>query len=122
MSTLAPSPESIKQGDTKPLVATLEDANGLVNLAGVTSVVMRMKSLVAGSGHVPIAGTCDILQSVDGNGRIVDKGKVSYSWATGETDVAGVYGLEWVLTDAFGKTQTFPNDRPFSFEIIPRLT
>lgn len=112
-----PNPNSIKAGDTEPLVATLSDANGPVNLAGA-SVSFRMKSRVAGAGHDPIAATAELLQGVDvGTGRITNKGMVQYVWAAGETDTPGVYGIEWAVTFGDGKQRTWPNDRTTSFEI-----
>lgn len=99
-------------------MATLSDKNGPVNLAGAT-VHMRMKSRVAGSGHAAINGVCTVLQSVDGNGRITNKGMVQYPWAAGETAIVGVYGLDWPVIFGDGKTRTFPNAGTVTFEIEP---
>jgi hypothetical protein len=119
MSSLVGNPNSIKQGDTKPLVATLTDAKGPVNLAGC-SVQFRMKSRVAGQGHAPIAGACTVLQYVDvDSGRIKERGQVQYDWGVGQTDVPGLYGLEFDVTFPDATTQTFPNDRTTTFEIQP---
>lgn len=114
-------PNSVKQGDTEPLSAVLADTLGPVNLAGST-VRFRMKSRVAGAGHPPIDAPAQNLQSVDGNGRITNKGLVQYPWAAGETDLPGVYGVEWQVTFADGKKRTFPNDRTTTFEIEPNAT
>lgn len=105
------------QGDTEPLVTTLTDARGPIDLTGCTAW-FRMKSLVAG-GHPPIFAACGIMQQVDGSGKITNKGKVSYTWATGETDVVGVYGLQWVVTFTNGKKRTFPNKRMKTWNIEP---
>ena len=117
MSTLAPNANGIKQGDTEPLTAILSDEEGPVNLAGA-DVTFRMSSRVAGAGHAPISGDCLVVQSTDGNGRIIDRGKVQYVWGVGETDVAGIYGVEFAVRFPDGKQRTFPSDRTVTFEII----
>lgn len=110
----AVNPNAVKAGDTEPLVATLSDASGPVNLAG-SSVQFRMMSK---GGDAPrIHATAQILQGVDGQGRITNRGMVQYNWLPGETDFPGVYGIEWAVTFASGKIRTFPNNRQVTFEI-----
>lgn len=117
MSTLAPKPDSLKQGDTIPLVATLSDAGGPINLEG-TSVRMRMVSRVEGSGHPPILGNCEILQYTDETtGRVKQRGQVQYRWGPGETDEVGVYGIDWQVTFTDGTTRSFPNASTVVLEI-----
>jgi hypothetical protein len=120
MSSSASNPNSVKAGDTEPLVATLSDANGPMNIAGA-AVLFRMASLVDGVGHARIEAACEILQFVDGQGRIQNKGMVQYVWAAGQTDVPGQYGLEWKVTFGDGTVRTFPNDRTVSFTIRPSV-
>lgn len=109
-------PNSIQSGDTEPIVATLSDADGPVNIAGA-GVVMNMLSRVAGSGHAEVNGVCTVLQGLDGNGRITNRGMVQYDWGAGETDVKGVYGLRWRVTFGDGKIRTFPNHGSVTLEI-----
>lgn len=117
-SVLVPNPNRLKQGDTKPLVATLKDVNGAIDLTSCTAL-FRMKSKTTGVGHAPISAACEILQGLDGNGRIINKGKLRYVWAAGETDLPGVYGIEFTVTFPDGKKRTFPNDRLVTLEIEP---
>jgi hypothetical protein len=105
------NPNSIVAGDNDPLVATLSDIRGPVNLQGAT-VEFELNQATPGVGHAPFTGTCDVLQGVDGGGNITSKGVVSYSWAAGQTDLAGVYRLRWRVTWSSGKTRTFPNSGP----------
>lgn len=112
-----PSPNAIKAGDTTPLVATLSDERGPVNLAG-TSVEFRMQSKVTGSGIAPIAAAAEVLQGVDDNGAITNRGQVEYAWGPGETDVPGLYGFEFAVTFTDGSVRTFPNDRTVLLEIV----
>lgn len=115
----SPNPNAIIQGDTDPLVMTIEDANGPINVAGST-VRIRMKSKVTGAGHTPIYSLCTVLQGLDGSGRITNKGMVQYAWAAGETDVPAVYGIQVEVTLPNGKVRSFPNDRMVTFEIMRR--
>lgn len=112
-------PKSIVAGDTDPLVATLRDKAGPVNLAGA-AIQFEFAQATPGVGHVAFAGACDLLQGVDSGGRITSKGMVSYPWVTGQTAIPGVYRLRWRVTFANGKVRTFPNSGPGeSFEIEP---
>lgn len=113
------NPNSIVAGDTDPLVATLSDKRGPVNLTGAT-VRMFLVQATTGIGHAPFNGDCTVLQGVDSNGRITNRGMVSYAWAAGQTDLAGVYRLRWRVTWSSGKVRTFPNSGPgVSWEIEP---
>lgn len=39
------------------------------------------------------------------------KGRVRYTWKTGDTDVAGTYEMEWEIHWAEGRPQTVPNEK-----------
>ena len=88
----------LKQKDQLPILrATLSDENGPVDLTGGTVKVWFCLK----AGGTPKSGNCTI---VDEAGGIVE-----YAWASGDSDTAGDYNLEFVATLA-GKTITFPND------------
>ena len=112
-----PSPNSLKVGDTSPIVATLTDERGPVNLAGAL-IEFRMRSRVPGSGHADIAEPGEVLQDVNESGAIINKGQVQYAWGGGETDVPGLYGFEFAVTFPDGSIRTFPNDRTVLLEIV----
>lgn len=90
----------IKQHDTRPLDAVLEDQNGPVNLAGVLSVKFLMKPKLSGQGT-----------TVDGDATVVDAlaGKVRYAWLSGDVAAAGAHRAEFQVTFADGSVETFPN-------------
>lgn len=90
----------IKAGDRLPsMSATLSDANGVLNLTGCT-VTFR---------YAP-ADKNSITAPRDKLAVIVDapNGKVRVDWADGDTNPAGYYEGEFLLT-AVGGQYTFPN-------------
>lgn len=95
----------IKKGDRLPsLTAILYDGEGAFDeLATASGVVFKM---VSGA------------TTKTGNAVIVDGllGKVRYDWAAGDTDTAGVFNAEFVVTIG-GKEQTFPVDGYFTVEV-----
>ena len=99
----------IKRGDRLPvLTMTLRSSDGrAVNLATASSVVLRMRER-GSTTNATIAGTC----AVTGSGT----GEIEYRWSSGETNSAGTYSGELLVTWGDGRTQTFPSRG--SFEII----
>lgn len=88
---------TVKQHDTyPPLVATLSDLSGPVDLTTATAV-----KLIAVSLTHTITGACSISDPTNG--------VVSYAWVTGDTAFTGTYTLEFEVTWTGGGIQTFPN-------------
>ncbi len=100
---------TIKQHDNFPdFVATVSDANGLIDLTDATSVKLILKS-----DAVVIDGIMAIDNAVGGG--------LSYEWAAGDTDVAGIYDGEIEITWSTGKIETVPNDSYFTVTIVADL-
>lgn len=88
---------TIKTFDTyPPLVATLTDQNGPIDLTEATSVVVVLK----GQSGATITGQCTITDAA--------QGVVSYQWEDGDTDNADTYQVEWMITWPSG-IQKVPN-------------
>lgn len=97
-----------------PLEATLgfESMAGVPDLsdpATVVSLIMRKDG--------------DAQPKVNSQAVIVDvaTAKVRYDWATGDTDIPGVYKAEWEVVYADGKPQTFPTKSYHEIEILADL-
>lgn len=87
---------TIKKGDRLPVLsATLKSGGSAIDLTGA-GVVFRMTS-----GATTVTGTCTIVDAT--------AGRVEYPWASGDTDVAGQYRGEFVITHSDGKLQTLPS-------------
>ena len=94
----------IKQGDTGPaLVVTLKDATGAaVSLAGISAVRFHMSKL---------DGTTIVDQlATAAPDQTATKGKVTYDWQDGDTDLAGIFAAEFEVDFGGGLVETFPND------------
>lgn len=94
----------IKVGDLLPaVVATALDAAGVaVDLSDVESVVFRMWSAQGNPDEY----------TVDAPAVVTDAaaGVITYSWVAGDTDTAGTYFAEFVVTWVGDLQQTFPTD------------
>ena len=102
----------IRQGDTVPIiVATLQDANGVVDLTNATSVAFHMAN--PGTARVKTLGTCDIID--------LREGKVSYAWTATDTDTAGLWSGEFKVTWGDGTIERFPNDHNIVIQILTSL-
>ena len=89
---------TVKQHDTWPPVrATLSDASGPIDLTGATQIKLILKGAT-----VTITGNCTVVSA--------PAGTVSYTWAAGDTAVAGDYQGEFEITWPGGKVETVPND------------
>ncbi len=93
---------TLKQGDLEPAVTGfLIDSTGLpVNVATATSVTFRMMSVLTHTEAFSRPATVD-----DAVG-----GELSYAWQAGDTDLAGVYYAEFVVTWPSARPQTYPPD------------
>lgn len=101
---------TIKRGDTwPPLRATLEDADGPVDLTAATAVVLKLKS--------------DTLAVRSAPATVEDAvaGAIFYVWESVTTAVAGSYQGEFEVTWGDGQVETFPNDAYFTVEIMEDL-
>ena len=104
----------ISQGDLLPAIeATLTDGDGNPVDLSSASVKFVMHQVDADVAAVNANATADPDQ-------VTNKGVVRYSWASGDTDVPGVYRAEWVGTFAT-KPETFPNGNKLVVKITPAL-
>lgn len=104
---------TMKKNDLLPVWSvTLQDADGAVDLSGAASakLMMILKTNLGGTPKIDAAVVIDPDQ-------VGNKGKVTYTWVSGNTDTPGVYlGEVEVL---FGTDPlTFPNDTYYTFAII----
>lgn len=101
----------MKVGDTNPsiAIAVIDKSTGLAkNLAGATAVFsMRLE----GSSTPKVnASAADVYDEANG--------KVRYDWAGSDTDTAGVYEGEFVVTLSGGGVVTFPQDGYIKITIL----
>lgn len=93
---------SIKAGARQPpIVATLSDTAGVVDLTAAASVRFRMWSIVGGA------------EKVNASASFVGprtSGQVSYAWADADVDAPADYWADWLVTWADGTDQAFPTD------------
>ncbi len=109
----------IKQGDLVPALAeTLEDDQFLP--VDLTNAQVRFKMRKIDAASLIVDATGNILQAGDGSDG--SKGDVSYPWASGDTDEAGLYQGEWEVTFTGGEVETFPNSGFTLIRITPELT
>lgn len=90
----------LKKGDIgNPLIAVLSDANGPVDLTGLTiRFKMRPRTTLVTKVDGPAVPDPD---------QSANPGRVSYSWAEGDVDSAGRFVGEFIIDDFGGAT--FPN-------------
>ncbi len=102
-----------KKNDLLPILdVVLEDADGPVDLSGVTSLNFKMilKSSLGGTPKVSAAAVPDPDQATN-------TGKVTYTWQSGDTDTPGVYYGEFEAL--YGTNPlTFPNNSYYIVEIV----
>ncbi len=103
---------SIKEGDLLPIFDdTLYDTDGsaldLTTATGVQLVYQRAGDSTATTKTAAIDGAAT--------------GEVSYSWTSGDTDTAGDYTFEWLVTFTGGKPRRFPSTGHGSFKINRKL-
>jgi hypothetical protein len=90
----------IRQGDTKPLlIATLKDANGVIDLSTASNAHFHMKDARGGALDAPA-----VIASGIG-------GQVRYDWAVGDTANKGDYEAEFLINWAGGAIQRVPNNK-----------
>lgn len=90
---------TLKRNDTyPPLVATLIDANGVINLTSAASVKFIMKGIAT---NTLVQNPCTIIDAVNG--------KVQYNWGASDAAVPDTYNMEFQITWGGGGKQTVPN-------------
>ncbi len=100
----------IKRNDLEPaLRATLKDADGPVNLTGLT-VRFLMRDT---DGVLKASGVCTLVDAANG--------VVSYAWQSGDTDTTGDFTAEFEVTVSVGRTRTFPNGGYVHITIVEDL-
>lgn len=114
----------IKQGDTLPVIsATLSTVNGPINLTGCT-VQLILTAVQTPNGCWPmqqnpttpvpkVQGTCTIVGSPSA-------GNVQYSWAIGDTSLAGNYLAQFLVTNGT-QIQSVPTVGYISVQILAGL-
>jgi hypothetical protein len=99
-----------KRGDTAtPLVAWLEDEDGLVSLFGAT-VLFLMRPVPESGLTAPVVNAPAVVvnpAAVEGD---ADFGKVRYDWQPDDVAVAGIFRGEFEVTFGVTATETFPSD------------
>lgn len=107
---------NIKQHDRRPwLVSQLQNDDGSgVDITAATSVYVIVR--VQGGVNPTFKSVCEVLTTqppipatYDDASAVTDlDGWVRYKWATGNTDGAGTYDVEWEITWAALDFQTVP--------------
>ena len=106
-----------KVGDTRPFLdATLKDANGPVDLTGITSVQFVLEDEDANEivnesstgANVTITGTTS--------------GQVRYKWQATDLSSEGNYYAEWKVTFGDATVARFPNTRHIHLTVKPGLS
>lgn len=104
---------NIKQGDTSPdLVSTLKGADGVA--VDLTGADVRFIMTPRGETDPTIDGVADIDADPE-------TGIVSYQWAEGDTEAAGLYDAEFEVTFVDYSVQTFPNSGYLRIQVLRQL-
>ncbi len=105
----------MKKDDLLPILeVVLRDSYGPVGLGGATSAkfLMSTPADVAANAAPKITATADI----DGD-QVANPGKVTYTWASGDTDTPGTFYAE--IEVLYGsKTITYPNGGYYEVTIL----
>ncbi len=103
---------TIKVGDRVPsLAAELLPIADDVSLVGATCV-LNMRN--EGGGELKVSAACTLTSTDDAT-------TVQYDWLLADTDTAGRYLAEFVVTFADGREETFPSKGGFYVEVTPRV-
>jgi hypothetical protein len=102
---------TIKVGDRLPSLAAKLLPLPSATLVGA-SCVLHMRPEAGGALKVA-AGVCTIVDAATGT--------ISYDWAALDTDTAGRYLAELVVTFSDGRQETYPGRGGFVVEVAPRV-
>lgn len=92
----------MRQNDTAPVIqAILNGPGGALDLTGC-SVKFHMKPQPGGTVKVNHSATPDPDQ-------VANRGRVTYTWITGDTDTSGTFNAEWEITYGDGSILSVPN-------------
>jgi len=103
------TPSTIKRDATGPTFrATLVDAEGEpIDLTGAT-VAFRMRN--ERTQRIKVDAAATVTDST--------AGRVAYSWLAADTDEAGIFSAEVVVTFADGRIEVFPSDGFHRVEVV----
>jgi hypothetical protein len=102
---------TLKAGDTfPPLVTTLEENGGPLDLTGAGTVTMRMAS--------SSVSMTDLVCTIVG---APTNGVVEYEWDAGDTDTPGTYKVDFLINFGSGNLQSAPNDSEKEIVIRPAV-
>ena len=106
---------TIKRGDNRPPVVTqLLDENGDPIASGsITSVKFICKRIDESNGR--------LVPHVEQDASFVSTGVYQYQWSEGETDLIGVYVMEWEVKYTDNTVRTFPTNGYNMMRIVPDL-
>jgi len=101
----------VGQGDLEPSIGTtLKDENDIaINLTGYT-VAFRMR--LVDKSRPAFVGTAVVVNATTG--------EVRHDRVPGETDVPGLYEVEWPATK-LGRQETFSNNNKSALWIAPKV-
>lgn len=107
---------TIKRGDSwPPIVATLSDNVGQLNLTTATQVKLLFKTV---TGSTVYSRVCTITTPA--------AGQVTYTWtgadaATGPLSTVNSYNVEWEITWGDGSITTVPNEGYKTLSVVADL-
>lgn len=105
----------IKQGDTRPLLATtLRMGKTPLDLTGATGVLLTMVGCSYPNTKVLDLVTVDFIADATGS--------VSYDWAQGGTAEAGEFDIEWTVVWPGGFHETVPSGGYDRVKVIRSLS
>ncbi len=109
---------AMKKDDLLPIFdVTLRDGHDAVDLSSATSATFKMASITDfESGAVPKISAAAVIDA----DQVNNKGRVTYTWASGDTDTTDEYYVEIeVLYSA--KTVTYPNGGYYRLDVLDNL-
>ena len=106
-----------KVGDTRPFLdATLKDADGAVDLTGITSVRFVLEDEDA--NEIVNESSTGANVTITGS----TSGQVRYKWQAADLSSEGNYYAEWKVTFSDGTVARFPNTRHIQLTVKPALS
>lgn len=108
----------VAQGSLSPSVqdVLLDENKAPLDVTGMDSVVFRMRLL--DRSRPAITGTAVVIDPTGADATL--KGAVRYDWLAGQTEVPGLYQVEW-LTSTAGAPETIANNVKSTLWIAPRV-